>query len=455
MTQAANSYEPITSSRPSQPTTVTETDAPGSARSPGVTNQRDVEYANSFGPNAPSRYLLFPARANVTVIELLTYLPNSIHCADFVHRFFANDGSFPLLCAIVNQQRNLSSEWGKHGGRQSMYDAIKRAENKRWGTNSLATLHKQRNKTQDEASVDVGGYKTPGQLWKKQKVVKNVPFRNLALDVKQIPQGDDALDLTRMVRYYGEHPLEPWLYPDDCDALLGLLGGPSAIRPGHTDREAFKRRTQVKSSQGHDPQPNVLMEAHERDGELKKRRAGSSARTTGQKRKLQAVTPSSPAWSTKKQEGQAQEYIRSDEYASPPDDAILPLPEAFTEAMHPVSEALNNTFLREGQVGEDDPYSAYAFGGPRHTPPFRRLYLIQQPDPAGNSGWAENLRWAFVQNTLYRDPYRPDAWNESPEHMEQIVQIRRELCWMSEEYQEQLDEDASDWAEDALGAENT
>ncbi|KAF7447450.1 hypothetical protein Ptr902_12129 [Pyrenophora tritici-repentis] len=123
--------------------------------------------------------------------------------------------------------------------------------------------------------------------------------------------------------------------------------------------------------------------------------------------------------------------------------------------MHPVSEALNNTFLREGQVGEDDPYSAYAFGGPRHTPPFRRLYLIQQPDPAGNSGWAENLRWAFVQNTLYRDPYRPDAWNESPEHMEQIVQIRRELCWMSEEYQEQLDEDASDWAEDALGAENT
>jgi len=28
--------------------------------------------------------------------------------------------------------------------------------------------------------------------------------------------------------------------------------------------------------------------------------------------------------------------------------------------------------------------------------------------------------------------------------MEQIVQIRRELCWMSDEYQEQLNQDEDD-----------
>ncbi|CAE7027108.1 hypothetical protein PTNB73_01646 [Pyrenophora teres f. teres] len=478
MAQAANCHESTTSSHHSQQMAVAETDAPRSAKDPGVTHQRDSNHANSFGPNAPLRYLLFPAHANITAIELLTFLPNSIHCADFVHRFFTNGGSFPLLCTIVNQQRSLLSEWGKHGGRQSMYDAMKRAGNKGWGVKSHATLHEQSSETWDEASLDVGGYKTPGQLCKKQRIVENVPFRDLALDVKQLPHGDDALDLTRMVQYCVQHPLEPWLYPDDWDALLGLLGGPGEIRPEHTDREAFKRRTQIKSSQGHNLQSSTLVEAHEMNEGLKKRKADGSASTAEQKRRLQAVTPSTTALTTsgtpmprtqkkrkrrgpnkaaeikedakkedsdgEKEERQEQEYVRSDEYVSPPVDAILPLPAAFAEAIHPESEALNITFLREGQVGEDDPYSAYAFGGPRYTPPFRRLYLIQQPDPADNSGWAENLRWAFVQNTLYRHPYRPDAWNESPEHMEQIVKIRRELCWMSDEYQEQLDEDASD-----------
>jgi len=297
--------------------------------------------------------------------------------------------------------------------------------------------------------------------------------------VKQVPQDDDALDLTRMVQHCLQNPLESWLYPRDWIALVGHLGGPGAIRDGHTDREAFKRRAKVKSAQGRNVPRNILLGAHETSKRIEKRRTDGLWSTPGHKRKLKALAPSSAVLPTSRTrmpeaqgkkkrrgrsnkaaeinkttgdgysgeeeiEGRMQEYARSEQYVKPPDDAIMPLAEAYAEAVRPGSEDLHIAFLREGQAGEDDPYDACAFGGPRHIPPYRWLCLIHQPDPADNSGWAENLRWAFVQNTLYRPPYRPDAWNESSEHMEQIVQIRRELCWMSDEYQEQLNQDEDD-----------
>ena len=122
-------------------------------------------------------------------------------------------------------------------------------------------------------------------------------------------------------------------------------------------------------------------------------------------------------------------------YVSPPQSAITPLLEG-TWAFLSHDAALTLALHREGQVDETDAYSVYAFGGPRSTPPYRQLYRIEQPHPGDCSGWAENLRWVFERNTLFRLPHRPDAWNESPEHMERIVEIRREKGWMSEEMRE-------------------
>jgi hypothetical protein len=128
-------------------------------------------------------------------------------------------------------------------------------------------------------------------------------------------------------------------------------------------------------------------------------------------------------------------YRMLSSYVSPPQNAIIP-PLEGTRASPSHDAALTLALHREGQIDETDAYSAYAFGGPRNTPPYRQLYRIQQPDPGDCSGWAENLRWVLEQNTLFRLPHRPDAWNESPEHMERIVEIRREQGWMSEQLRE-------------------
>lgn len=127
---------------------------------------------------------------------------------------------------------------------------------------------------------------------------------------------------------------------------------------------------------------------------------------------------------------QASQYLLATAYVAPPGNAIM-LWEVATESG---DEAVDLAFARGGQVGESGPHSAYAFGGPRRSPPYQQLYRIDLPDPADVSSWAENLRWAFAQNTLFRYPCRPDAWNESPEHMECIVQIRGDRGWKSDEF---------------------
>lgn len=49
------------------------------------------------------------------------------------------------------------------------------------------------------------------------------------LHVKKHPSGDDALDLTRCVRYALDHPKQPWLFPEDFGRLVKLLRGPKTV----------------------------------------------------------------------------------------------------------------------------------------------------------------------------------------------------------------------------------
>ena len=96
-------------------------------------------------------------------------------------------------------------------------------------------------------------------------------------------------------------------------------------------------------------------------------------------------------------------------------------------------------FQAEGFVGESDIYSAYAFGGPRHAPPYRYLYQITQPHPRDVSGWAETLRWAFEQRVLFSKDFPQVAeWDESSAHMARIERERTQRVWASDELLEQL-----------------
>ena len=44
-----------------------------------------------------------------------------------------------------------------------------------------------------------------------------------------MPEGDNALDLTRVVRYCIQNAEDRWEYPRDYEDLLNLLGGPTEV----------------------------------------------------------------------------------------------------------------------------------------------------------------------------------------------------------------------------------
>jgi hypothetical protein len=87
-----------------------------------------------------------------------------------------------------------------------------------------------------------------------------------------------------------------------------------------------------------------------------------------------------------------------------------------------------------GHKGLPDVLAPYAFLGPRISPPFRPLYCIGRLELDDLSDWAENLRWAAEQRTTFGAA--ADGWNESPEHMSRISQIRIEHRWVSQERQQ-------------------
>ncbi|KAF1828292.1 hypothetical protein BDW02DRAFT_512669 [Decorospora gaudefroyi] len=441
----------------------TKTEISDNTPEPGGQDERSENRGHGFGAPAPSMYLLFPASANITAVELLTFLPNTVHCANVVYRLMTNGGSPHAVWTIINTQRDLSVEWSQSTSRTTLYKAMRKAGYKDWVLRIHDKFHEERKDTWDEADMDVAGFLTPGQIGKRQMPAADVPFKSLAVDVRRMPQGDDALDLTRMVQYCVENPSEPWMYPQDYDALLGVLGGATVIRMEHIDREAFKRWAGVKPPPPGKGTPNALLAAGQRDTRKKRKRESSIKRSTPapRKRKLSRTasaasdatsmsdTPIQETEKPRRSRGRPKknemeeitdmnDYTRTATYVAPPGNTPITCAEII-QLSHSGGEAMNRAFLKEGDIGEVDPYTAYAFGGPRHTPPFRYLYRIEQPDPADNSGWAENLRWAFEQNTLFRFPHRPDAWNESPKHMERIVKIRREQYWMSDEFLEQTE----------------
>lgn len=108
------------------------------------------------------------------------------------------------------------------------------------------------------------------------------------------------------------------------------------------------------------------------------------------------------------------------------------------QATQPFGEFIEFTFLAESMIGETDPFSPYAFGGPRSAPPYRPLHLVEQPNPADTSGWAENLRWASEQRVCFWHSLRTETWNENPEHMALLVKIRHAEVWAADELVGQL-----------------
>lgn len=237
----------------------------------GESERRQYRSKASFGDDAPPNTLSFPKRANLTVIEILAFLPNRINCADVVYRMISNGGTRKSIHAIVNTHRDLEAEWSANCCGEAMYKAMQKAGYTKWTITQHNVWHDSRKALWDSNRLDVGDLRpAPGPA------ARSVSFRSLAENVRTMPQGDDTLDLTRMVLYCVQIAEDGWKYPRDYKELLDLLGGPAAVREANTDGAVF-RRWENRRPPPPLPKPAPLLRGIEVLGGCKKTRRKSSA----------------------------------------------------------------------------------------------------------------------------------------------------------------------------------
>jgi len=415
----------------------------------------DNVFKGGFGPYAPPRDLPFPDDANLTAYELLAFLPHCLQSAHVVYRFISNGGTRSVLSVLITVARDMPKEWHANRCGTIMYKAMKDAGFEGWTVKVHDRWHASKKAQWNETILNVTGFRTPAQVRGIEIVEDDIPFKSLAAGVRRMPQGDDALDLTRMVQHCVLHQEEEWMYPRDYAKLCKLLGGPAQVRLEHIDRMAFKRWENTV------PPPPRLWSEGEKEAAMKametkpKRYRASSARMRTPAPEVQSREATPKAETQRRRSGRPRKRVRLEEIDVEEGEEILdveeevPHIELYTrapavyvappaDARAPSAAAVNLAFAAEHDVGEIDPFSAYAFGGPRHSPPFRMLHEIQQPHSADISGWAENLRWTLEQRACFWHAVQTEGWNESPAHMELIAQIRQKQVWASDELLELL-----------------
>lgn len=219
---------------------------------------------NAFGLGSPSWNLSFPD-GNLTAAEILAYLPHWLKSVDVILRLVEHGGRSVIVTYLLNKYRIMPSKDFQPNSTTVMVQyAMRRAGRENWSIRARGNYPNDR--TYDENSIYVGDFRPPRLTHPKSASTKHksnkeqlarncaadpIPFKDLALHIKEHPSGYDALDLTRCVLYALEHPKEKWLFPRDFVALVNHIGGPVPVTHSHLDRQLFGRYDHLYST--HDP----------------------------------------------------------------------------------------------------------------------------------------------------------------------------------------------------------
>lgn len=250
---------------------------------------------------APSGNVPFPQNANMTAAELLTFLPNHLTSADVVFRFASNHGTYKPMVAILDAHRTIATrnlqnlaDYCQRNARRAMREF----GHKDWTLHKHLTQCAEVLQHWDPADLRVEATRTRFQINGEGNNVAEVPFVDLAEGVKKLPQGDDALDLTRIVQYCLQHPGEQWMYPTDYAELLQTVGSAQQVTAENLDGAIFDRWKDVITtyaqhrSENLEPPEQPTEQAEMQSTVASNKRARQeSPETTGSSSTTEARTP--------------------------------------------------------------------------------------------------------------------------------------------------------------------
>ncbi|KAJ4350861.1 hypothetical protein N0V95_004360 [Ascochyta clinopodiicola] len=207
-------------------------------------------------------YILPSVPLNFTLVELIVLLPNWFKNKAVAARFMNNNLTAAVHFMILEEHRHLQfdTEKDREKARKTIADEYRRTMRKMfpswtkaghtippgWVPNSLVMD----GFVPDD--VQMHGYRRPS----------SIPFRDLAMGVKKVPEGNDAGDLTCALQFALQRP-EVYMFPEDLPVILDYIGL-SKITTAHTDMVIVRRYDEMKrkddhakkySSRHHGPRP--------------------------------------------------------------------------------------------------------------------------------------------------------------------------------------------------------
>lgn len=197
--------------------------------------------------DAPSPTHDFPD-GNFTLAEIAAFLPQSIKSWDVADRILWNGASSEDLAVMFNSYRGLNAKISINTVYLMFRGQMRKRTNAehgyekwdKWIVSAQADIKKPAGF--DANSISVSGFRRP-VVFENRPNVPAVPvsFKNLAKGVAVWPEGHDALDLTRCVRWCVDHPERTFFYPTDYEAVLRHAGGSLTPDARHSDAAALAR----------------------------------------------------------------------------------------------------------------------------------------------------------------------------------------------------------------------
>lgn len=208
--------------------------------------------------NAPSENLPLPAGASMTLAEIMTFIPNNLRSVDMIDRVHVSTGKYQQKAlanmASAHRQMQVSENMIWHAIKKEMHDEYPQqwstARHQRPATPFPGGLSVTNMRTTEAVINDRLGNAGPRPP-KPSQPNTPIPFARLAENVKHLPVGFDALDLTRCVEWVLRNPAlgAQYMYPTDYATLLGIVGGRAVPAPAHEDAQAIVRwRTPAASA---------------------------------------------------------------------------------------------------------------------------------------------------------------------------------------------------------------
>ncbi|KAH3960790.1 hypothetical protein HBI25_172000 [Parastagonospora nodorum] len=219
---------------------------------PKAPKAKGIPTDNIFGHHLPSARLRLPSAGNISALEQVVFLTETIRSRDPLNRLVQNGFDTKTLQFIINQHRTFP----KYPLKGNSLGAILRNTMREWQVdwtfrNQKSGTYQDKKPAPDNltlANMQLNCQDLSEKNGNGEGVIENVPFEALAVDVTRLPDGDDALDLTRCIIWSLHNPGSGLLYPRDFVWLTHQLGGPKPVQQANHDEEVFRRWHEADSA---------------------------------------------------------------------------------------------------------------------------------------------------------------------------------------------------------------